>query len=513
VGFLAGSQQVVTCTQVVGRAVGGAPGLSRMIQLDFPFVAPQQMIPAQVTIWMPGPDHPEDLAGLTLSQAPPDQAVKAPLALHEHLWGHTVRGCELSTRTDVDAWSSGIIRERDTQGRLRLEGDLGPGLIGAPLWDEALNGVNSLLLHPGPQALALPMRRILEVCPEIEQKPEAGEPAQTRLEWALPDGITMLEHSQQTTVLQTHLAALANRLGVAPHLFEILEVSFDRRRLTVQMPSEVAARLFDAYRTDEPLTWGLRGTGLRIVHHTPVELQAASYAKSAYLAGLSHDLRSPLNAIIGFSRVILKGIDGPVTELQQQDLTAINTGGQRLLEMINEVVDKAKLEAGRIELRREALNVYEILKAVVEANSAQAREANLGFSLESQDAPDAFDTLGDRNRLKQALNTLALNALLHTKEGGVTVRAERRPETLHIEFRDTGNSIPPDQLELVFDVYTQLETPRARKVGGAGLGLPICRWIVALHGGRLWAQSSGIDGQGASFHLELPIQPVEPSEP
>jgi signal transduction histidine kinase len=236
--------------------------------------------------------------------------------------------------------------------------------------------------------------------------------------------------------------------------------------------------------------------------------------KSGFLANMSHELRTPLNSILGFADVILEELDGPLTENMTTDLKLIQKNGQHLLHLINDVLDMAKIEAGRMNLSPEEFMVNDILEEVINLTSTLASEKNLALFLEPGSEPEIQIT-ADRTRLRQVMLNLINNAIKFTEKGKIAVHASRKDnENILLAVKDTGIGIPPDKLDVIFQEFTQVDTSSTRKVGGTGLGLPISRRLVEIHGGKLWAESTGINGEGSTFFVVLPIkahiaQPIE----
>jgi len=241
---------------------------------------------------------------------------------------------------------------------------------------------------------------------------------------------------------------------------------------------------------------------------TVERLKELDHLKSAFLANMSHELRTPLNSILGFTQVILEGIDGPVTEEMDTDLGLIEKNSKHLLALINDVLDMAKIEAGRVSLALEAVKLTSLLEDVIKTVSSLAQEKSLYLRLESHLNP-GMTLLADSVRIRQVLINLIGNAVKFTKEGGITLRADQDDEKVHIQVIDTGIGVPAEKLESIFEAFSQVDTSTTRQTGGTGLGLPISRRLVELHGGSLWAESEGIEGEGSIFHLQLPIKTEE----
>ena len=235
--------------------------------------------------------------------------------------------------------------------------------------------------------------------------------------------------------------------------------------------------------------------------------------KSSFLANMSHELRTPLNSILGFADVILEELDGPLTETMQNDLGLIQKNGQHLLHLINDVLDMAKIEAGRMNLNIEKFRVHEILDEVTSITSGLASEKDLSLFIEPDSDRDVEIT-ADRTRLRQVMINLVNNSIKFTDKGMISVRVSSSNEHVLIRVKDTGIGIPAEKLEDVFTEFAQVDSSTTRKAGGTGLGLPISRKLIEMHGGRLWAESSGQENEGSTFYVELPLeaQLTEPVE-
>ncbi len=243
------------------------------------------------------------------------------------------------------------------------------------------------------------------------------------------------------------------------------------------------------------------------------DIREADRLKSQFLANMSHELRTPLNSIIGFSRVILKGIDGPINELQKQDLSAIYNAGQHLLGLINDVLDLSKIEAGKMELAFEDnINLGEIIRGVMSTTVGLVKDK----PVELKQVVDANIPLLriDPMKIRQVLLNLLSNAAKFTEEGSITAKAELKsssdgvPEVL-ISIIDTGAGIAPEDQAKLFQPFSQVDGSLTRKTGGSGLGLSISHHLIRLHGGRIGLRSK--IGKGSKFYFTLPL--VGPTEP
>ncbi|MGB7537704.1 MAG: ATP-binding protein [Anaerolineales bacterium] len=245
---------------------------------------------------------------------------------------------------------------------------------------------------------------------------------------------------------------------------------------------------------------------------TVTRLRELDRLKTSFLANMSHELRTPLNSILGFTDVMLEGIDGTLTENMDNDLRLIHKNGQHLLHLINDVLDMAKISAGKMNLSLERFKIHDLLDEVFQISSSLAAEKKLSLMIEA-DSDRTTEITADRTRIRQVMLNLIGNAVKFTEKGGVSVRAEPKDGKVLVRVSDTGLGIPKEKLDLVFQEFTQVDTSATRKVGGTGLGLPISLSLVKMHGGRLWAESTGVAGEGSMFFVELPVeaQIVEPA--
>jgi signal transduction histidine kinase len=236
------------------------------------------------------------------------------------------------------------------------------------------------------------------------------------------------------------------------------------------------------------------------------ELLELDRLKTGFLANMSHELRTPLNSILGFADVMLMELDGPLTPHMDNDLKLIQKNGKHLLHLINDVLDMAKIESGRMNLNLEKFRLHDLLEDVNSITSTLASERNLSLFIEP-DSDQEVEIYADNTRLRQVMINLVNNAIKFTEKGKITIRAAKQDSTtVIITVKDTGIGIPSEKLEDVFQEFTQVDTSTTRKVGGTGLGLPISRRLIEMHGGRLWAESTGVPGEGSTFFVELPIE-------
>ncbi len=250
----------------------------------------------------------------------------------------------------------------------------------------------------------------------------------------------------------------------------------------------------------------------QMVQQAMEETRKADQLKSQFLANMSHELRTPLNSIIGFSRVILKGIDGPINTLQQQDLTAIYNSGQHLLGLINDVLDLSKIEAGKMELSIEdGVNLNEIINGVMSTATGLVKDKPI--SLHHTIDPELPALRIDPIKIRQVLLNLISNAAKFTDDGSISVevKVEQIPsgeKEVKVSVIDTGVGIAKEDQSKLFQPFSQVDGSLTRKTGGSGLGLSICQHLIKMHQGRIGVDSA--PGEGSTFYFYLPIHCESP---
>lgn len=229
-------------------------------------------------------------------------------------------------------------------------------------------------------------------------------------------------------------------------------------------------------------------------------LSKANRAKSDFLAVMSHELKTPLHAIRGYSQLLLEGVDGPLTPAQREDLQNILNSGDHLLELIENILKFSKIEAGEDRPYFEATDISVIAEEAVKSVSALARKKNL--VLEAHVEPAVL--YADSTKLKQILLNLLSNAIKYTERGRITVSGEIHENEYLLTVSDTGPGIPSHERERIFEPFTQLDGSSTREAHGVGLGLAIVKKYVEMHRGRVWVESKL--GQGSRFSVALPLE-------
>jgi len=234
-----------------------------------------------------------------------------------------------------------------------------------------------------------------------------------------------------------------------------------------------------------------------------IELEYANRMKSEFLANMSHELRTPLNGIIGFTEFLIDEKAGPLRPKQKEYLSDVLNSARHLLQLINDVLDLAKVEAGKMELYPETFPVRKAVEEVTAVIKSIAQKKHIAVSIEVSDGLDAV--MLDQHKFKQVLYNLLSNAVKFTDDGGqVDIHARRLdPHRLEVQVRDTGIGIKAEDINRLFIEFEQLDSGRARRFEGTGLGLALTKKIVEFQGGRIGVQSE--PGKGSVFTVDLPM--------
>ena len=327
-----------------------------------------------------------------------------------------------------------------------------------------------------------------------------GRLAQVHEAIQLPDILEVPAESRVrgTLVRAGYRALLAVPLVREGHLLGALTVI---RKVTGEFPPEVV-ELLRTFATQSALAIQNARLFLEIADKSR-QLEAASRHKSEFLANMSHELRTPLNAILGFSEVLAERMFGEVNDKQAEYLQDILSSGRHLLSLINDILDLAKVEAGRLELE---LGQFHLPTALDNALTlVRERATRHGIRLTHSVDPGVADIVADERKVKQILLNLLSNAVKFTPEGGrVGLTATMADGAVTIAVSDTGVGIAPEDQAAIFEEFRQVGRDDTRKQEGTGLGLTLAKKFVELHGGRIWVQSQV--GQGSTFRFTLPVR-------
>ncbi|HEX8406209.1 MAG TPA: response regulator [Duganella sp.] len=287
---------------------------------------------------------------------------------------------------------------------------------------------------------------------------------------------------------------------------QILDLLISTYEQAVQVNSELQARERQVIELNMRLAHhaGELETINREIALKNLELAEASRMKSAFIANMSHELRTPLNAIIGFTGALLMKLPGPLTTEQDKQLNTIRTSARHLLSLINDILDVAKIEAGKVTLELETVQCQDLVTGVVDTLRPLA--AQKGLALEIELAQDALVLATDRRALTQILLNLANNAIKFTETGTVRVtlaqRASEGRNIIEFSVADSGAGIREEDQGKLFQAFSQLDSTSTRHAEGAGLGLYLCQNLANLIGASLYFKSDF--GHGSTFTLAVP---------
>jgi signal transduction histidine kinase len=231
----------------------------------------------------------------------------------------------------------------------------------------------------------------------------------------------------------------------------------------------------------------------------------ADRLKSVFLATMSHELRTPLNSIIGFTGIMLQGLAGPLNDEQVLQLGMVSKSAQHLLDLINDVLDISKIEAGQLKVTTEPVNIRQTIDKAIQTVTPMAEKK--GLALIVSIAPEVGQINSDERRVKQIIINLVNNAIKFTEQGEVRLECEIRNDELVISVIDTGIGIRPEDVDKLFKPFHQIDTGLTRKHEGTGLGLSICQRLVELLGGKIWVESEW--DRGSIFTFSLPARNPE----
>jgi two-component system, NarL family, sensor histidine kinase BarA len=240
------------------------------------------------------------------------------------------------------------------------------------------------------------------------------------------------------------------------------------------------------------------------------ELRAHDALKTQFLANISHDLRTPLTAVITHAEILRDGILGPLSDRQLESVGGIINGGRQLLEQVSEILDYARGAANQLTITATTFQIADVLEQARLLNEALA--ARKGLELDAHIPRDLPEVHADREKIAHVVGNLLGNALNFTPAGGrvwLAAHAARAPEPIDhlvVEVGDTGIGIAPEHHDLIFLEFAQVDSSASRRHHGTGLGLTIARKLVELHGGRIWVESSL--GSGSRFFFTLPLSPT-----
>ncbi|MFQ6049822.1 MAG: ATP-binding protein [Candidatus Paceibacterales bacterium] len=234
-----------------------------------------------------------------------------------------------------------------------------------------------------------------------------------------------------------------------------------------------------------------------------VELERLDKAKSEFISIASHQLRTPLTAIKGYISMILEGTYGKLSKRIERPMENVNKSNERLIKLINDILDVSRIEAGRMEMSFEMLSLEEIITNVVEELKFEAKKKNIYLNWKKPENP-LPKTLADRDKIRQVVLNIVDNAIRYTNKGGVKIELKTLDEKAQIKVSDTGVGIRKEELSKMFKSFSRGMAGTRLYTEGVGLGLYIARKFVEMHQGRIWAKSKG-ESEGSTFYVELPL--------
>jgi PAS domain S-box-containing protein len=240
-----------------------------------------------------------------------------------------------------------------------------------------------------------------------------------------------------------------------------------------------------------------------LLRRQAIELEQASVAKSQFLANVSHDVRTPLNAILGYTSLLLRGVSGPIDQTQRESLVRVYANARHLLTLINEILDISRIEAGKMPVRNSVIKLRELIAEIMSEVDPLIATSNLTVTAH---VPERLPVIrSDRQKVKQILLNLLTNALKFTPRGSVTVSCahERERREIAIAIADTGIGIAEADQARIFEAFSQADLAPTREGGGTGLGLAICRRLASVLGGRITLRSKL--REGSTFTLIIPL--------
>jgi signal transduction histidine kinase len=241
----------------------------------------------------------------------------------------------------------------------------------------------------------------------------------------------------------------------------------------------------------------------RVLKSMSTQLMQASHLKYEFIVNMSHSLRTPLNVIIGFSEMLQDGLVGALNDKQAKYVANILEGGRELQQLIANIVDVFKIDAGKVQLETTEFSLAETIESSLRAFESKARRENIRIGVRIAD--DVSRICADPQKLGTILYNLLSNAFKFTPRGGsIDVTAERSGDYVHVCVADSGPGFSPEDCEKVFSEFYKVSSPGAPTASGSGLGLTISRKLVMMHGGEIWAESC--KAGGAKFYFTLPCR-------
>lgn len=304
---------------------------------------------------------------------------------------------------------------------------------------------------------------------------------------------------------------MAIPMVIGDQLLGVLDIQSDIpdrfTELDVQINMTMASQIAVVVQNSRQVSYMLQQAEERAEQDraTAERLREVDRLKSQFLANMSHELRTPLNSIIGYSEILLDGDDGELSDDAVEDISTIFKSGNHLLEIINDILDLAKIESGQMRIERQETDFMKILRDSVQAATILAEEKSV--DLRVVEASPISVVYGDAIRIRQILMNLLSNAIKFTEGGAVTLTyGQVKPSEVYVSVKDTGIGISQEHLSVIFEQFSQVDGSATRRAGGTGLGLTITRYLVHLQGGEITVESQL--GEGSTFTFTLPTSPA-----
>ncbi len=370
-----------------------------------------------------------------------------------------------------------VVQEKSKWSIAFVLSDTGPGISHL---DEILQG--AYRFPPGRGFGIASAKRLLD---EFEMKTVLGKGTKAC-------GRMNVGHLHAQGLDEGRLARLHETLSQQPDIEDLVTSLREKEQLIDQLSKELSV-------TNEGII-----ALYREIDEKNVELSRANQMKSAFLASMSHELRTPLNSILALSQILLDRIDGDLTGEQQKQVSMIQGSGEHLLQLINDILDLSRIEAGKVRIEKMWFDLHKLAREAITSMEPVAKKKGVNLRLES---PASFPHIfADEARVRQILLNLLSNAVKFTHSGSILVSLSlpvNGDKEITVSVQDTGIGIAQKNLVYIFEPFHQIDNTPARKYGGTGLGLSISKQLVELMGGRIWVTSTV--GEGSTFTFTLPM--------
>jgi signal transduction histidine kinase len=332
---------------------------------------------------------------------------------------------------------------------------------------------------------------------EVKTKDEIGELANA--------------FNRMTSILTSNLKTItASHDKLNKEITERKQAEEELRKLKEELEVKVTERTKELQESVQKLNKSQKAMLLMVedLNQTSKELKKANiklkgldHLKSMFIASMSHELRTPLNSIIGLTGIILQGISGKITEVQRKELMMVKNSANHLLVLINDIIDVSKIEAGKVELVIEELDLSELIQEVSNSFKIAVDKKGLKLSLET---PERLIIKSDKRRAKQVIINLMSNAVKYMDKGEIEIKAAKKDECVEVSVADTGIGIKKENIKMLFKQFSRIHVAGMTRVEGTGLGLYISKKIADLLGGEIEAKSEF--GKGSKFTFTLPLK-------